>query len=46
MIIKKTRVLNEIKMKKNYANKNIKEKRDLLQYAKNPFFRKIAEKVF
>jgi len=46
MITKKTRVSNEIKMKKNYANKKKYKKQDLEHYGNNPFFGKVAEKVF
>jgi len=46
MITKKTRVLNEIKIKKNYANKKYNKKQDLKHYGNNPFFCFFTEKVF
>jgi hypothetical protein len=36
--------MKRIIFKKSYANKNLIKKQDLEHYAKNPFFRKVAEK--
>jgi hypothetical protein len=46
MVTKKSPFFDEKNAKKKYANKYFYKKYDLLHYALNRFFRKVAEKVF
>jgi len=46
MITKKWENFNVLKIIKFYANKINYKKHNLLHYANNPLFKKVAEKVF